>query len=639
MILVNIHENQSKNMDEKMMKVYRKTQAVKHFKEKYSHYKSGSKFSEIGPKVDGNIFHQALVKGDKHLVEEILRCLSDSSIKEFALNSCVNVGCHLDHKVGGAANKRKVFLSDATETGTTDGQCLVDPTVLDNIQCEQIFDDCDFELPIALAATANDRDLIALMVKNGANIFAEDSEGNNVIHLLVYWSKSHPKEAVNMYQYILTELLSTPAERWRLVRKENIAKLTPLDLASMMWQPEMLLEILNTEDVYKIEAKSCITHRHVLYDVSDYEGPKGKRSPLNYIKGIDVKTVLRFEQCQFFKKDPIAPWIEARRRSSNFSLRLWIAMWALLIGLYTTQFVYFCMALSPPLPLNVIICCFGTFGFINEIVVSTYTLKEMFHTIKQRSVHKTQGFPAVFTYGYRIFFPAFALDIIASSTLHILYNLCEAELAFRIVHFIAQNHGLWTLLFFTQLNKEAGHLLVMIQRMLYDFLIFMSVAFIIYFGFSNSFYILNMSSSCSVSLNSTYSSIPSTGYVSHFTSFSKTMLNTFLLSLSIAAPGSETFGEENVIQGLSLAGYIGCVLFMSILLVNLLIGIMSQRVTEISEKRDTFLKLEAISILEFSHSAHIQWIVNLGKAKDVFHTSSDGSQVYLEMVEKATGHY
>ena len=84
--------------------------------------------------------------------------------------------------------------------------------------------------------------------------------------------------------------------------------------------------------------------------------------------------------------------------------------------------------------------------------------------------------------------------------------------------------------------------------------------------------------------------------------------------------------------------YVLSVVVISILLVNLLIGYMSQRVTDISETKDTLLKLEKISIIEVSETqCQAQfWVKYTVKCKKTFKANSDLSQVYIEKNRERT---
>ena len=63
---------------------------------------------------------------------------------------------------------------------------------------------------------------------------------------------------------------------------------------------------------------------------------------------------------------------------------------------------------------------------------------------------------------------------------------------------------------------------------------------------------------------------------------------------------------------------------------------MSQRVAEISEIKDTLLKLQMISIIEFSESQSQAQVglKYLAKYKNIFKTNSDISKVYIEKIER-----
>ncbi len=620
--LIGKHEMMTYNNVSRKKKIKK---CVSYFKEKYLEF--NNQFLNMDKtKIDGTEFHCALVNKDKGFIQEVLTLLEQNELKSFALNTCVNIGSIITGTQMSSSNQdmHGNIMGDAF---------VIDADVMKEITCQAVLVECDFELPFALAFLSNNKDILTLLVENGLDIFGTDSKGNNVIHSLVLWSNTHAQEAIDIYLFIVYELLSSSTDRWRLVRCPNDEEITPLDLASQLWLPEMLLLILNTEGVYKLEVKNCISHRHILYDISDYEGKVYKRSPFFYIKSIDIKTISRFEKCNFFQTEPIHTWIQVRQKAFTTVLYIWTFIWLVCAALYTIQLLYFLNSLNPPLAVNVLLTTLGSLFVMAESYLTLCNLGQF--VTNTTNILRRNQLPATLTVIMRMFQGFFALSCIISSMQHILLDTCKHTVLLQITHNFTQAFGLISTLFFTQFNKNAGHLLIMIQRMIYDVFLFLSVSFVFYVSIANSFYILNFTASCSHSSDRN-NTVSNTTVVQSFSTITQSMHTTFLLSLAILSPPSSYF-ESSASEFLSYSCYIVSIIFISILLVNLLIGIMGQRVTEITEQKDSLLKLVSISTIEYSEFQNeiLVWLKIFKRTTSSnYKCSKDYSHVYLSCVEK-----
>ncbi len=598
------------------MIVYQKqkdiNKAVTYLQERYA--ASHNNIWEENRRIHDISFHHALVNGDREFVESVLKLLDDPNMKLFALNTSV-------------IHQRLGNTSIGSEGDDLGGSVKIDEEIISNIKCSQVYSDCDFELPLALAAMANDKELLEMMVTNGADIYAEDSKGNNIIHSLVYWSTFHPQEATGMYLYIVNGLVY--ADRYRLVKHQNMFGITPLDLASKCRLPEIILLIMNTEGVYKFEVKNCISHRHVLYDISDYEGRHARKSPLHFLKSITVEVLPRFDKCRFFKQEPLSTWLQARKCGLMVMSCISMAFWLVYFILYLIQLLHFLHSKSPPFILNIALFIIAILSLLAD------TLLLMSCTgwpIKWSYVRHLDKLPATFTFGYKLLQMLFSGCVVSTTVLHSVdvYNsTCTATNRLQMAHAVTQATGLMSILFFRQLNDEIGHVMIMIQRMLYDLLSLISIICISFLATATSFYILYFSPTCS---NAHTLQNSTNNQNEYFSTFPSSLFNTFLLSFSIFSPPTDIFGESQ----LAIAVYMLSVIFMSILLVNLLIGIMGKQVTEITEQKDTLLKLENISIMEYSDNKRqlLFWLRLGRKWSRHYKYNKDGSQVYIEVIEK-----
>ena len=242
-------------------------------------------------------FHKALLQGETAFFSSFA-----SNVPHDVLKLALNTTVAWDNK------DKWTLISDAVDQYNLENDA-VDSNILNTefrFDTTGSFDkDALFCLPLSLSALSANEELVQNVLQHGVDIHAVDFEGRNVIHDLVYWSEQNPKEATRMYNIIMNHI-SIDEEKNELLRHEDVNGRNCLDLASEKYLPEMLLAILNTDGVYKYIVKDCLLHQHIFYDVSDYEAIRSKKnSPLFWIKGLTNKEVARFDQCNFFKAEPI----------------------------------------------------------------------------------------------------------------------------------------------------------------------------------------------------------------------------------------------------------------------------------------------------------------------------------------------
>ncbi len=498
-----------------------------------------------------------------------------------------------------------------------------------HVACPEIGD--KFGMSLALAAMAGKKSIFLLLLSFGADIYQMDRAGNNIVHSLVNWSSTHPQIAIEMYAVVI-DTFHTSEEKEQLLKHENISGQTPLDLAATLYAPEMMLAILNTEGVYRFVAKDCLLHRHILYDLSAYEGPeKARQSPLFYCQSITESDVIRFAACNFFETEPVKTWIKARWQTYKYDLYIVYIYWAIYIILYLTQLTMYLVHGHPHLAVNIFLIYFSVNILLCDAVVWIRSFRQGYSSLR-RMVYKGK-YPATFTMGYRLLQYTFSLLVVIVTIFHLTKSECQNSDAIRVIHCFTSIYCFLSILYFSQLNTHMGHLLITIQRMIYEMCVFIGIGTIIFFAIATAFAVLQIEPPCT---NATSSDVNNDSKLETvFQTCSNVLYDTFLLSLAIAAPGPGLFNTN--LSGLALFIYIISVLLISILLINLLIGIMGQRVIDINKYKSVFQILQEISIVQFIEQRNIWfnfWNIKLAcKKSKYFQCSGDLSKVLLHVTE------
>ncbi len=574
-------------------------------------------------------FHRALLTNDKEFYSQIITRLTDP-MRNFVLNSPVN----WDAKDATSSfSKDLQILRHFAETLDV----LLEPDMRPRPRRVSITEElyeavtCKFqekwkvELPLSMIALTGDTKFLTQAVRDGGSLLSEDRKGNNLIHDLVYFSKENPASAVKSYHAILKFLINTSVKR-KVVKHTNKKGKTPLDVAAQKHLPEIFLAIVNTEGVYKIVVKDCLLHKHVLYDVSEYESPlMSQTSPLHHFKGLTDEEVVRHDQCQFFSTEPVHSWIEARCAISRIFMKVWMLENTLYQALYwycafSYQF-YFVMPHQATIALAVVSALMIVLGWALDFS----RLKSDLKAVKK---FFTQGrVPVTLTIFYAQFFSSFNYCTFLLCVMFLTGLNCNYPFATTVVFVASLNFATLTVLYLIQITRRAGHLLIILLKMMYDTIIFLCIAVIFFTAATNVFYALHYPTDTCSAHNKTLN------WEESAANYIGVMYETFQLALAV-----KPFSREPL-NGVDLVAadifYVVTLLFFNIILLNMLIGVMSRRISDIEKHKDTLLKIETISVLVSSkHGQRASVWFKLGLPQKYFIVSKDFAKVHIQIIEK-----
>ncbi len=505
---------------------------------------------------------------------------------------------------------------------------------LDDFRVSCTFDkDTMFCLPLSLAAISGNKELVGKLLRLGAKLHGTDSTGRNVIHDLVYWSEKQPEAAVSMYGYFMDSVCSAE-DRETLLKSEDQDGRNCLDLASEKFLPEMILAVLNTEGVYKHVVKDCLLHRHIYYDISEYESLNCKKlSPLAFLQNLTNSEVIRFDACNFFRTPLVETWIEKTYQSNFLNIFVWIAMWLFHLGLFVVVSV---LHLNKRDAHDSLFYCLGVvaiFGVLLEHVSSRKNWRRWQAALLR--FLKFGRVPATLTVMYRMIHVIFSYMCIALCIVELMDLDCQYNDELHALYLFAGSLGVLSLLYFVTLVTSVGHLLVILLKMIYDTGSFLLVAIVFYAVSTNAFYALSFwPANCE---NESEANANASFPVHVSRSYTDFMFETFLLITSIKSP-DEDFFQQSTSAAIGQMVYSGSIIVFSVILLNMLIGVMSQRITEIEEHKNTLLKLEKLSVTLFLTDSFLhKFRYHSGIAQRFFKVSTDCTKVYVEVTEPYAG--
>ena len=530
-------------------------------------------------KVSLTPFHTALVKGDMIFVKSVLDQL-DLNERTLAVNSLVDYSqptafqaAIVTEKLQHCPPKHVETIRRKFETGPI---------------CKHPFPHLQQAIPLSLAAISGDFSMVKVLLQNNADVHQKDDFGNNCIHNLVLLAKSNTKLAVEIYKK-LTDHIVFLEDKNKLILAKNLKHQQPLDLCFREACWEFSLTLLNTNGVYRFPIKDYGTLQHVLYDVTEYESMKKHRelhifSYLSLSRERDLKVLNTLD---FMEREPIKTWMKVKNESMKYFIWSWCFAWILFISLYLTILgIYFLNNGSrPPTALSATLLVISSVLLVVEII--TFVSE-----IKLYKLMSWSDWPIAFSPTYRIFHAYFVTTLIITESLHLADIPCDQnQTLFVTLYVLNAVFGLSSLLIFTQLNQYTGHLLIVIDRMIDQMFLFVGVAGIIYLSFATSFYMLHAPPVCHDNNNE----LDWNRTTLMFSSFYNALYETQLLSVGSMAPLALYF-EEAHIPLLGMFLYVSLLMMLMIVLLNLLIAIMSDRVAELDQHKTIITHIQRLAL-------------------------------------------
>ena len=479
---------------------------------------------------------------------------------------------------------------------------------------------------------------------------------NNIFHSLVYLCYldcTREDEFVAIYNE-LSGLLKLDQVR-KLLYTENKIKKRPAEVAAQVGAFKMLAAIFETKGVYLVKTEVFRTFYKIhWYDVTEYENysPSNRfsESPLWHLVFLDRDRLSGITEAKTFISDPFLDWTQ--KKSKALVPLVWA--WSVLRHLFILIFTLYdfsepevniessglvpnsgsrenltlstsCNGTLLSLPGSLRIMLRSFLMIFCTCVIVTDILELIFFRLligdNMSSLPRRRKKYVVLVKVYR--FNQFLLMI------SMLISLILRQLPYTTPVLLTVNHilytyvwtaSIWSVLYFLQLIPFMGYFIINIQSMIVDLLRFFILFLLILVPFAFSFHrIARDNQECD----------------ERFTSIPRSMYTTFTIMLNMV-------DFSNYPRGYLVTNaliHLVFVFLVAILLVNFLIALFSQTVSDVREHCDAIIAIQKLSIywaLEF----RLSWLLRKSRLyrkrmEKIFYVR-DG-RVYVTRVEVRCG--
>ena len=236
-------------------------------------------------------------------------------------------------------------------------------------------------------------------------------------------------------------------------------------------------------------------------------------------------------------------------------------------------------------------------------------IRELYVSIKQ--IAGNGKVPVTFTFAYRVIQLIYCVCVVINITS--AYYFCDNVAFVQVTYVLSSFTGILSLLFFLQLKEGVGHLLIVIQKMVYQTFLFSFMFGIFCMAFATALTLLSFTPdfACNNHPNKNIQNaitslregelpaqIKPPSASNNFSNYLNTLYETILLTLAIMPP-SDIYFKGSGIPALSMVFYMVLVLIPGLVMVNFLIALMTRRAESIDNLKEDILKLEKLSLILF----------------------------------------
>ena len=518
-------------------------------------------------------YHNLLALGCYDKVKQVLGLLPSQYVKRYVLNSVINYG-------------------------DMHGQ------------------DFAFGLPLALAAYSGNERLFQLLLCQGTDLLTVDDNANNILHCLVILSKTVPQVATQMY--LMADLKADIKNK--LLSTQNRDGQMPLDLTTVTCAFDMMAQIIHTSDVYYFPQEQFGTYTRVLYKLPMKNcTPNATNSILRSISNVGEQELDALESVNLLSLEPIKSLMSKCKRKYTGNL-IKMLLWHCAIAVV---FLVHILSFLDGNPMSAMVCTKLALIYANVICEILFLKAQWRNIVLFFKQWKAQNTPVIVIFPTRMFFQGFLLFFAISCFQHLLEVPTETQ---RTIVSQTVFCLVLTLLFYLQCFKRTAALLLICINMLKDTMIFVILGAVVFLAYVSCFWILHFpltkmendpsnttlgkteptadsESSTNFTTNvANYSVQDGTGIHSEsFVNFTASCYEMFLLSLAIMPPIDLYFtNSHDPNQATSL--YVGCLFVWSVLLLNLLIVVFNDHLTQANQHKSTISQLHHLGMMLYVES-------------------------------------
>ncbi len=482
---------------------------------------------------------------------------------------------------------------------------------------------CAFERPLVLAAVLRSKEVLKIFLHHKGDVFIQDINASTVLHGIIWAVALNPtleSDYIAIYELLIDRL--TKDQKKHLMFLEDFEGLRPVELATRLCTFGLLQKIIDTEGVYLYNKGHLGGYVCTWFDMTDYEwscdGQRCDRSPLKMLVALEKEHLKLAQNTKILHHPAIDKWIQTKIKTNVPYLVAWfltrIAYTVLIFIGSTADDISFSSAIvgrddddvtaraslsryrdphqraqpaenrsycpSPLFDVSETTLDYLTFlviGF-SVLIVLFDVIDNLLYQVKNKRrdarlyhVFGSRNF-VVRTRFYRVCNFLLAAAVLIFHTSRFIRITTITSKAYMLTNIL----NIWSLLFFIQLLPALGYFVTIIQRMLKDMFHFLVLYVILFFSFSQTFYnLFYMAKVCTEEFHTVPMSMYSTFRV---------MLN--MLELT-------NYKDADLTDVAML--HISYVIVVPILLVNFLIALMSNSVSDVAENRYNIMTLQRLS--------------------------------------------
>ena len=373
----------------------------------------------------------------------------------------------------------------------------------------------------------------------------------------------------------------------------NGTSLTILELAAEHCLPEILHLILTTDHVYRFRLS-----QQGLLTKYEYRIPlRGSETFLHRLCQATKKQLSRYTESSFLLTEPMKTILAEMNQQHKSKI---YGSLAVTNGYFLLYLVYLYLYLTthavPPIIFTVAMLCYLCGWIASDLIHNCATTSFLRGIVARWKVGKTPyamnigfGIPTVMFWFLMLTLCIIELVGINSITIRSSLYSITSGLSFTLSMFVLQ------------ISPTFSHLSLMIEKMFWEAVKFVSLILFMFGTFTISFYVLYVTPS---EAKSALSSNTTHEYLTE--KFVSTVYETFLIVFAGRSPDDIFFAESSY-PALSIFVYIVCVLECAVLLFNLLIAIFSHQVEDVYRFKHEIRVIFQLATLLFLRNTTIFW--------------------------------
>ena len=452
-------------------------------------------------------------------------------------------------------------------------------------------------------------------------------------------SDKDPTKSCEIYSFLMRRLVEK-GTKLDLHNQKNNHNLTALDLSAEKCLPEIMQAIMQTNGVYRFLQKHCGIYDYVLYDVTSYEDwTRNTIHILHRITNVSEAELERFASSKVLTTEPFLTWEKSLSENNMVKFMFTYSIIECIFFVVNLQsFFRFGLCI---LPVSIILLLQCVVALTSEFS-NTWRQRHLIRIHWKR--FRAGKRPVVITSFQRVYHCIFALALMTILIMDMAGWMCYYQEYCFNMFIIAAVSLIGSFIYFFQLHATLSHYVVIMQEMIVDGLSILCMAVIILLIVDVIFYLVTFPFPCDVHIQLTNSS--NSTFTSVVYNMYKTIYETSFLSYGLMAPKDIYFSNTSS-PGLAQAGYLIMVMVITLVLMNLMIGVFSDHISDLNKHRELINTLQNISIAlyneESKHFSSIQIAIKklLPKMHDKlygrkhFLVDESNGKIYICVFERA----